>query len=255
MEHADVDTTRVAPSMAGMPSLAMARGRSCPCIVRRETRTAEDRDASAKIELRSQSRHPYPAKRQPARQRRRTVRSGLVERAQRGDANAFDALVDLDIDRCLGIASRIIRDRGLAEDAVQQAFILAWRELPRLRDVERYDVWLHRLVVTACYQELRRLRRWRDRIVPLTLDGTGPSPDAIRAADDREALDRAFARLSPDRRAIFVLHHHAGLSIAEVAEIVGLPIGTVKSRLHYSVDTLRAALAADARVQETEARA
>ena len=183
------------------------------------------------------------------------MRTSLVERAQRGDPAAFDALVDQDIDRCLGIAYRITRDHGMAEDAVQQAMILAWRDLPKLRDPGRYEVWLHRLVVTACYQELRRLRRWRDRIVPLTLDGAGPAPDAIRSADDRDALDRAFARLSADRRAIFVLHHHAGLPLATVAAIVGLPVGTVKSRLHYSTEILRAALAADARVHETGARA
>ena len=183
------------------------------------------------------------------------MRTSLVERAQRGDAAAFDSLVDLDIDRCLGVAFRITRDHGMAEDAVQQALILAWRELPRLRDPERYEVWLQRLLVTSCYQELRRLRRWRDRIVPLTLDGAGPAPDAIRSADDREALDRAFARLSPDRRAAFVLHHHAGLPLASVAEVLGLPLGTVKSRLHYSTEILRAALAADARVQETGAQA
>jgi RNA polymerase sigma-70 factor, ECF subfamily len=91
--------------------------------------------------------------------------------------------------------------------------------------------------------------------VPLVLDGAGAAPDDIRSADDREALDRAFARLPADRRAIFVLHHHAGLPLATVAEIVGLPLGTVKSRLHYSTDILRAALAADARIQETGARA
>jgi RNA polymerase sigma-70 factor, ECF subfamily len=183
------------------------------------------------------------------------VRTSLVERAQRGDAAAFDALVDLDIDRCLGIAYRITRDHGMAEDAVQQALLLAWRELPKLREPERYEVWLQRLLITACYQELRRQRRWRDRIVPLVLDGAGAAPDDIRSADDREALDRAFARLPADRRAIFVLHHHAGLPLATVAEIVGLPLGTVKSRLHYSTDILRAALAADARIQETGARA
>jgi RNA polymerase sigma-70 factor, ECF subfamily len=91
------------------------------------------------------------------------VRTSLVERAQRGDAAAFDALVDLDIDRCLGIAYRITRDHGMAEDAVQQALLLAWRELPKLREPERYEVWLQRLLITACYQELRRQRRWRDR--------------------------------------------------------------------------------------------
>jgi RNA polymerase sigma-70 factor (ECF subfamily) len=182
------------------------------------------------------------------------LRSSLVERARNGDHAAFDALVDLDSDRCLAIAYRITRDHALAEDAVQQALLTAWRELPRLREVDRYEVWLQRLLVNACYQELRQLRRWKDRVTVLPLDGPAGA-DPYRAADDRDALDRAFARLSPDRRAIFVLHHHGGLPLAAVAEIVGLPLGTVKSRLHYSTDILRAALAADARVQEKGARA
>lgn len=182
------------------------------------------------------------------------VRSSLVERARSGDHAAFDALVDLDADRCLAIAYRITRDHALAEDAVQQALLAAWRDLPRLREADRYEMWLHRLLVNACYQELRQLRRWKERVTVLPLDGPAAA-DPYRASEDRDALDRAFARLSPDRRAIFVLHHHAGLPLATVAEIVGLPLGTVKSRLHYSTDILRAALAADARVQETEARA
>lgn len=182
------------------------------------------------------------------------MRSSLVERARAGDPVAFDALVDLDADRCLAIAYRITRDPALAEDAVQQALIQAWRELPRLRDTDRYEMWLQRLLINACYEELRRFRRWKDHVTELPLDGPAGS-DPYRATDDRDALERAFARLSPDRRAIFVLHHHAGLPLAAVAEIVGLPVGTVKSRLHYSTDVLRAALAADARVQETGAPA
>jgi len=182
------------------------------------------------------------------------VRSSLVERARGGDHAAFDALVDLDADRCLAIAFRITRDLAVAEDAVQQALISAWRELPRLRDIDRYERWLQRLLINACYQELRQLRRWKDRVTPLSLDSP-VAADPYRSTEDRDALDRAFARVSPDRRAIFVLHHHAGLPLAEVAEIVGVPLGTVKSRLHYTTDVLRAALAADARVQETEARA
>jgi RNA polymerase sigma-70 factor (ECF subfamily) len=180
------------------------------------------------------------------------VRSSLVERARGGDHAAFDALVDLDADRCLGIAFRITRDHALAEDAVQQALLSAWRELPRLRDVDRYEMWLQRLLVNACYQELRQLRRWKDQVTALPLEGPAAA-DPYGSSEDRDALERAFGRLPPDRRAIFVLHHHAGMSLAEVAEIVGLPIGTVKSRLHYSTDILRAALAADARVTETEA--
>lgn len=182
------------------------------------------------------------------------MRSSLVERARSGDHAAFDALVDLDGDRCLAIAFRITRDHALAQDAVQQTLITAWRELPRLRDVERYEMWLQRLLVNACYQELRKLRRWNDRVTPLPPDGPAAA-DPYRSTEDRDALDRAFERLAPDRRAIFVLHHHAGLPLATVAQIVGLPVGTVKSRLHYATDTLRAALAADARVQETGARA
>jgi RNA polymerase sigma-70 factor (ECF subfamily) len=182
------------------------------------------------------------------------VRASLVERARSGDHAAFDALVDLDGDRCLAIAFRITRDHGLAQDAVQQALITAWRELPRLREVERYEMWLHRLLLNACYQELRQLRRWKDRVAPLPPEGPAAA-DPYRSTEDRDALDRAFERLAPDRRAIFVLHHHAGLPLATVAQIVGLPVGTVKSRLHYSSDVLRAALAADARATETEATA
>jgi len=182
------------------------------------------------------------------------VRASLVERARNGDHAAFDALVDLDADRCLAIAVRITRDHALAEDAVQQALLSAWLELPRLREVDRYEMWLQRLLIHACYQELRQRRRWKERVTVLPLDGPA-APDPYRATHDRDALDRAFARLSPDRRAIFVLHHYAGLPLATVAEVVGLPLGTVKSRLHYSTDILQAALAADARVPEAEAHA
>ena len=179
------------------------------------------------------------------------MRSGLVERARSGDHAAFDALVDLDADRCLAIAYRITRDPTMAEDAVQQAMLSAWRELPRLREAERYEMWLQRLLVNACYQELRQLRRWKQRVAPLPMDGP-VAPDHYRSVDDRDALNRAFDRLPPDRRAIFVLHHHVGYPVSTIAEILGLPVGTVKSRLHYSSDVLRAALAADARVLETE---
>ena len=182
------------------------------------------------------------------------MRSSLVERARSGDHAAFDALVDLDADRCMAIAFRITRDPALAEDAVQQAMISAWRQLPRLRDAERYEMWVQRLLVNACYEELRQLRRWKDRVAPLPADGPA-GPDQYRSSDDRDALNRAFGRLPVDRRAIFVLHHHAGYPVAAIAEIVGLPVGTVKSRLHYSTEILRAALAADARSLETEARA
>ena len=181
------------------------------------------------------------------------MRTSLVERARDGDDVAFGELVDLDGDRCYAIAFRILRDVERAQDAVQRAFLLAWRELPRLRDPDRFGPWLHRLLVNACYDELRRHRRWSTRIKVLPVDGPG-GPDPMVSVDDRDALDRAFERLTPPHRAVFVLHHHAGLSLAEIADVVGVPLGTVKSRLHYATRTLRTAIIADSQVESTEAR-
>ena len=181
------------------------------------------------------------------------MRTRLVEQAREGDDAAFTELVDLDGDLCYAIAFRILRDAERAQDAVQQAFLLAWRELPRLRDPERFGPWLHRLLVNACYEELRRHRRWSAHIRVLPVDGPD-GPDPTVSVDDRDALDRAFERLTPQHRAVFVLHHHAGLSLAEVAEVVGVPVGTVKSRLHYATRTLRTAIVADSQVESTEAR-
>ena len=180
------------------------------------------------------------------------MRTRLVERASGGDEIAFADLVDLDGDRCYAIAYRILRDVERAQDAVQQAFLLAWRELPRLRDPERFEAWLHRLVVNACYEELRRLRRWSSNVRILPVDGPGGGDETV-SIDDRDALERAFRRLSPEHRAVVVLHHHAGYPLASIAEIAGIPLGTVKSRLHYATRILRDALAVD-RVESRKVR-
>jgi RNA polymerase sigma-70 factor, ECF subfamily len=172
------------------------------------------------------------------------VRERLVERARDGDEVAFSELVDLDGDRCYAIAYRILRDVERGQDAVQQAFLLAWRELPRLRDPSRFEVWLHRLVVNACYEELRRYRRWSANVRTLPVDGPA-SADTTISIDERDALERAFRTLSPEHRAVVVLHHHAGLPLASIAEVAGVPLGTVKSRLHYATRILRDALATD----------
>ncbi|HET9083618.1 MAG TPA: sigma-70 family RNA polymerase sigma factor [Candidatus Limnocylindrales bacterium] len=166
------------------------------------------------------------------------MRVELVERARQGDDVSFTALIDLDGDRCYAIAFRILRDAEQAQDAVQQAFLLAWRQLPNLRDAERFEVWLHRLVVNACYEELRRYRRWSKNVLPLPVDGPGGSDETV-SVDDRDALERAFRRLSPEHRAVVVLHHHAGIPLASIADIVGVPVGTVKSRLHYGTRAMR----------------
>jgi RNA polymerase sigma-70 factor, ECF subfamily len=180
------------------------------------------------------------------------VQVRLVERASGGDESAFAELVDLDGDRCYAIAYRILRDVERAQDAVQQAFLLAWRELPRLRDPERFEVWLHRLVVNACYEEFRRYRRWSANVRSLPVDGPG-GPDETVSVDDRDALERAFRRLSPEHRAVVVPHHHPGFPLASIAEVAGVPLGTVKSRLHYATRILREALAAD-RVESRKVR-
>lgn len=173
------------------------------------------------------------------------MRTELVERARRGDEDAFTQLVDMDGDRCYAIAYRILRDVDRAKDAVQQALLLAWRELPRLREVERFQVWLYRLLVNACYEEARRHKRWTTRVRILPMEGP-TAPDQMASVEERDALERAFRRLSPEHRAVFVLHHHVGLPLAAIAEVVGVPLGTVKSRLHNSIRNLRAALESEA---------
>ena len=181
------------------------------------------------------------------------MRTRLVERARDGDDVAFSALVDMDGDLAFAVAYRMLRDVERAQDAVQQAFIVAWRELPRLRDPERFSPWLYRILVNACYEEMRRHRRWASRIRALPDDGPS-GPDSVVSVADRDLLDRAFQRLTPAHRAVFVLHHHSGFSVAEVAEIVGVPVGTVKSRLHHATRSLRAAIVADGQTERSEVR-
>jgi RNA polymerase sigma-70 factor (ECF subfamily) len=173
------------------------------------------------------------------------VQASLVERARAGDEEAFASLARAAGDRLLAIAYRILRDLGLAEDAVQQTLVLAWRELPSLRDVERFDAWMHRLLVNACYREARRGRHWAANVRALS---DGPTPgDEFAAVLHRDELDRGFRRLPPEQRAVLVFHHYLGLTLPETAEQLGVPLGTVKSRLHYATNTMRAALEADLR--------
>jgi RNA polymerase sigma-70 factor (ECF subfamily) len=174
------------------------------------------------------------------------VQVALVERARAGDEEAFASLARAAGDRLLAIAYRILRDLGLAEDAVQQTLVLAWRELPTLRDTDRFDAWLRRLLVHACYREARRGRRWAAnvRVLPVEQpEGT----DAYNSVVERDQLERGFRRLPPEQRAVFVFHHYLGLTLIEVAAELGVPLGTVKSRLHYATNSMRAALEADLR--------
>jgi len=169
----------------------------------------------------------------------------VVERAMRGDREAFGWLVGQTSDRMYAIAMRILRDTHLAEDALQGAFITAWRELPTLRDPDRFEAWVRKLLVHACYAEARRRRSWTANVRVLAVDGPA-APDEIVSIADRDALDRAFRRLTVEQRAVFVLHNHLGLPLVEIAETLGIPAGTARSRLHYATKALRVALEADA---------
>ena len=170
----------------------------------------------------------------------------LVRQAQQGDAEAFDTLARMVGDRCLGIAVRILRDLHLAEDAVQAALITAWTELRTLRDPSRFEPWLHRILTNACYAEARRRTRWSEGMRILPVPGTY-GPDDYLTVDDRDLLERAFRRLTVEQRAVLAFHHYLGLSITEVADRIGIPVGTAKSRLHHATRVLRASIEADSR--------
>ena len=171
----------------------------------------------------------------------------LVQLAQRGDRDAFAILVRTHGDRLFGIARRILRDIDLADDAVQQALVVCWRELPRLRDAERFEGWSVRILVRICYELSRASRRAALNVITIEAAGELPTGDSTDPIIQRDELERAFRRLPPDQRAILVLRHYLGLEPTEIADTLGIPAGTARSRLHYAHRELRAALEADAR--------
>jgi RNA polymerase sigma-70 factor, ECF subfamily len=173
------------------------------------------------------------------------VQTGLVDRARNGDREAFGVLAGGSVDRLYGIARLLLRDTELAEDATQEALVRAWRDLPTLRDAERFDAWLYRLIVRACADVGRRRQRARAEITLLTAEPS--EPDRASELADRDQLERGLRRLNEAQRTILVLHFYVGLSPGEVADALEIPVGTAKSRLHYAIDALRAALAADER--------
>jgi RNA polymerase sigma-70 factor (ECF subfamily) len=165
----------------------------------------------------------------------------LVERARRGDHDAFAELAGAAISRLDSTAWLMLRDADRATDAVQNALLRAWRDLPTLRDPDRFDAWLHRITVNACLDLARRRRR---RVVEVELDPIdAPAPSDI-AGDvaDRDLLDGALKRLDPGHRAVVVLHFYLGMPLPEVAAAIGIPVGTARSRLHYSLVAMRASV-------------
>lgn len=171
----------------------------------------------------------------------------LVVRAQGGDADAFSTLARRAVDRLYAVAFRILRDPDRADDATQQALISAWDHIGALRDPDCFEAWTYRMVVRAALKEARR--EWRQHrpahSAELRIDDNG---DVLEAVVERDELDHAFRTLSPEHRAVVVLHYYADLPLAQIAEIVGIPVGTVGSRLFNGVRRLRAALDREALV-------
>ncbi len=174
----------------------------------------------------------------------------LIERARSGDQQAFADLVHQVSDTLYGVARRILRDPGLAEDVLQNALVTIWRKLPQLREVDRFEGWAFRILVTACYADAPRNRTWAATIRVLPLDRPDAADD-FQSISDRDELERAFRTLPLDQRAVFVLHHHVGLPLVAVAEALGIPDGTARSRLHYATHALRNAFEA-ARAQQLQ---
>jgi len=171
----------------------------------------------------------------------------LVERAQAGDHDAFSVLVRASYPRLYGVARLILRDPDRAQDAVQEALVLAWKHVRALRDAAAWDAWLHRLTVRACYRSARKVRR-RDlielHVVPD--DRPGDFSDLSFSVAERDRLARALARLTLDQRAVLVLHFYLDLPIDRVADILDIPPGTAKSRLNRGLEAMRTAIGPDA---------
>ena len=170
----------------------------------------------------------------------------LVERAQRGDHDAFAVLASATMGRLDAAARLILRDADMAQDAVQETIIRCWRDLPTLRDPERFDAWLNRIFFNACRDQQRRVKR---RSVEFTLPDILPMamPDIQSAASDRDQVERGIRRLDPDHRNVIVLHYYLGLPLTDAAAALGIPIGTAKSRLHRATQALRSTFDADGR--------
>jgi RNA polymerase sigma-70 factor (ECF subfamily) len=163
----------------------------------------------------------------------------LIGQAREGDHDAFTLLLDVRLARLDAAARLILRDPELARDAVQEALIRAWRDLPGLRDPDRFDAWIHRLLVNACLDLVRRRRR---RVIEVELSpiDAPTTTDAAGAIADRQVLHEALARLDPGHRAVVALHYLLGMPLPDVAASLGIPIGTAKSRLHYALAAMRA---------------
>ena len=175
--------------------------------------------------------------------------TGLVRRARDGDAEAFNAIAGAFLPDAYRLTSAILGSEAEAADATQNAFVAAWRELPSLREVDRFEAWFHRILVNECRMQLRRRSRAREVSLDLvevsgSMDALPPPPPLADRVEAIDLIERAFEGLDPDDRSMVVLHHLEGRPLAEIADIVHLPVGTVKWRLHEARKTLQRALEA-----------
>ena len=170
---------------------------------------------------------------------------GLVERARSGDHDAFSVLVRASVPRLLGAAMLILRDQDRAQDAVQEALVQAWRNVRALRDLEAWDAWLYRLTVNACYRSAKTHKRRSVVEMHVTLDREPVSDNFATTIADRDQMGRALGRLPVDQRAVMVLHFYLDLPLTEAADVLGIPVGTAKSRLHRGLQALRIAITGD----------
>jgi RNA polymerase sigma-70 factor (ECF subfamily) len=166
---------------------------------------------------------------------------GLVERAGRGDHDAFAELARAAVVRLDQAARLILRDPELARDAVQEGLIRAWRDLPKLRDPDRFEAWLHRLTVNACIDQTRRQRRRPIEVELMPIHAPAVN-DTAGALADRDIVEGVLRHLDERERAIVVLHYFLGMPLTDVAATLGIPVGTVKSRLHRALGEMRIAI-------------
>jgi len=171
------------------------------------------------------------------------MQRALVERSQAGDLDAFTQLVKAFAPRLHGVANLILRDSEIAQDAVQDALLMGWRDVRALRNPDAFEAWLRRLTVRACYGVARKERR-RNRVELHVMPdpGRSSSPDATAELAERDWLYDVLGRIAIDQRVVIVLHYYLDLPVTEVAEILDIPYGTAASRLHRGLEAMRTSM-------------
>ncbi len=187
----------------------------------------------------------------PAMTTARPAQPDLVVRAQRGDREAYAQLTAGLTAKLFRVAALILRSEDRAADAVQDALLQGWIDLRGLRDPDRFDAWLYRVLVRTCYASARKNQRRTVAEVKVALPATAVGSDIQHTYAIRDQLARGFSRLSVEHRTVIVLVHYAGLSMKEAAAVIGVPLGTVQSRLSRAMESMRTALAADERSAPT----